>query len=70
MKEILENPLKIENKLYTVEEFGSTIRRKVGADDYISNIVLAEIFLTKYPVYSCMIIKPKNHVSQKKCGCC
>ena len=70
MKENKENPLNLENKLYTLEEFGSTLRNKFGADNYISNVMLAEIFLNKYPVYSCKIKKPKNHISQKNCGCC
>tara|TARA_B100001540_G_C15596835_1_gene546696 strand:+ start:163 stop:375 length:213 start_codon:yes stop_codon:yes gene_type:complete len=70
MKENKENPLNLENKLYTLEEFGSTLRNKFGADNYISNVMLAEIFLNKHPVYSCKIKKSKNHVSQKSCGCC
>tara|TARA_B100000902_G_C27034885_1_gene776357 strand:+ start:160 stop:372 length:213 start_codon:yes stop_codon:yes gene_type:complete len=70
MKENNDNPLGIENRFYTIEEFGSTLRKKFGADNYISNVMLAEIFLTKYPVYSCKIKKLKNHVSQKSCGCC
>ena len=70
MKKNKENPLNLENKLYTLEEFDSTLRNKFGADNYISNVMLAEIFLNKYPVYSCKIKKSKNHVSQKSCGCC
>ena len=64
------NPLGLENKLYTVEEFGSVLRNKFGGDNYISNVMLAELFLSKYPVYSCNIKKSRNHVSQKSCGCC
>jgi hypothetical protein len=64
------NPLGLENKLYTVEEFGSVLRNKFGGDNYISNVMLAELFLSKYPVYFCNIKKSKNHVSQKSCGCC
>ena len=70
MKQDNTNPLDLENKLYSIEEFGLAIRNKFGADNYISNIMLAEIFLAKYPVYSCNIKKPKNHISQKNCGCC
>jgi hypothetical protein len=70
MKENHNNPLGLENKLYTVEEFGSVLRNKFGGDNYISNVMLAELFLSKYPVYSCNIKKSKNHVSQKSCGCC
>ena len=50
MKENNENPLGLENKLYTIEEFGATLRNKFGADDFISNTMLAEIFLSKYPI--------------------
>jgi len=37
-----DNPLGIEKKLYTIEEFGATLRNKFGADNYISNTMLAE----------------------------
>ena len=70
MKENDNNPLGIENKLYTIEEFGSAVRNKFGGEHFISNIMLAELFLAKYPVYSCKIKKPNNHISQKSCGCC
>ena len=70
MKENDDNPLGLENKLYTVEEFGSVLRNKFGGDNYISNVMLAELFLSKYPVYSCNIKKLENHVSHKSCGCC
>ena len=39
-------------------------------DLYISNVILGEMFLAKYPVYSCKIKKLKDHISQKSCGCC
>ena len=64
------NSLKLENKLYDIEEFGAILRNKLGADNNISNIMLAEIFLAKYPMYSCKIKKPKNYTNQKGCGCC
>ena len=70
MKENNDNPLGLVNKLYTVEEFGATLRNKFGADSYISNTMLAEIFLAKYPVYSCSIKKLENQISQKGCSCC
>ena len=70
MKKSVNNPLGLEKKLYTIEEFGFIMRNKFGGDYYISNITLAEIFLAKYPVYSCKIKKPKDYVSQKSCGCC
>jgi hypothetical protein len=48
----------------------SVVRNKFRGDNYISNIILAELFLAKYPAYSCKIKKSKNHISQKSCGCC
>ena len=62
--------LELGNRLYTIEEFGSVLRRKFGGDNYISNVMLAEIFLAKYPAYTCKIKKSKDHISQKSCGCC
>ena len=70
MKKDNKNPLGIDDKLYTVEEFGSAVRNKFGGDNYISNVMLAELFLAKYPVYSCKIKKSINYISQKNCGCC
>ena len=64
------DPLDLGQRLYTIEEFGSVLRNKFGGNNYISNVMLAEIFLAKNPLYSCKIKKPKNHISQKSCGCC
>tara|TARA_X000000368_G_C22667914_1_gene552582 strand:- start:253 stop:465 length:213 start_codon:yes stop_codon:yes gene_type:complete len=70
MSENNDNPLKLENKLYEIEEFGATLRNKFGADNNISDLMLAEIFLAKYPIYSCLIRKPNNYINKKSCGCC
>ena len=70
MKEIKENPLGLKNKVYSIEEFGASIRKKFGADNNISNLIFGEIFLSKYPIYSCKIKKDKYYVAQKSCGCC
>ena len=64
------DPLDLGQRLYTIEEFGSVLRNKFGGNNYISNVMLAEIFLAKHPTYSCKIKKPKIHISQKNCGCC
>ena len=64
------DPLDLGQRLYTIEEFGSVLRNKFGGNNYISNVMLAEIFLAKHPIYSCKIKKPKNHISQKSCSCC
>ena len=70
MEKSHNDPLDLEQRLYTIEEFGSVLRNKFGGNNYISNVMLAEIFLAKHPIYSCKIKKPKNHISQKSCGCC
>ena len=64
------DPLGLEKKLYTTEEFGAVVRSKFGGDNFISNIILAELFLAKYPMYSCKIKKSEKHIPQKNCGCC
>lgn len=70
MKENKENPLGLENKTFSIEEFGAALRNKFGADNNISDFMLGEIFLSKYPIYSCKIKKAKDYVPQKSCGCC
>ena len=70
MKKDDKNPLGIDDKLYTVEEFGFAVRNKFGGGNYISNVMLGEMFLAKFPIYSCKIKKPKDHISQKSCGYC
>jgi len=64
------NPLGLEKKLYTVEEFASAIRIKFGGDNTISDVILTEMFLAKYPMYSCKVKKSKNQSSKKTCSCC
>ena len=68
--ERIDNPLELEDKLYTIEEFGSIIRNKFGGDNYISDVILGELFLFKYPSYSCKIKKSENFIPKKNCGCC
>ena len=64
------DPLDLGQKLYTIEEFGSVLRNKFGVNNYISSVMLAEIFLAKHPVYSKKKKKSRNHISQKSCGFC
>ena len=66
----IDNPLELEDKLYTIEEFGSIVRNKFGGDNYISDVILGELFLSKYPFYSCKIKKSGNYIPKKNCGCC
>mgnify|MGYP006272936581 CR=1 FL=1 len=47
MKKSDNDPLELGDRLYTIEEFGSVVRRKFGGDNYISDVMLAEIFLAK-----------------------
>ena len=70
MKQDNTNPLDLENKLYSIEEFGLAIRNKYGGDNYISDVILGELFLAKYPFYSCKIKKSENYIPKKNCGCC
>lgn len=65
-----KNPLALEDKMYTIEEFGDMVRRKFGGDNYISDVILGELFLNKFPFYSCKIKKSKNYIHKKNCGCC
>lgn len=70
MEENEKSMLELENKLYSIEEFGSVVRKKFGGDNYISDVILGELFLAKYPSYFCKIKKPKNYINRKECGCC
>ena len=70
MKENSENPLNLEDKLYTVEEFASILKEKFGNNNNVSDIFLTEMFLAKYPIYSCKIKKSEQHISQGNCSCC
>ena len=65
-----KNPLALEGKMYTIEEFGAMVRRKFGGDNYISDVILGELFLNKFPFYSCKIKKSINYIHKKNCGCC
>ena len=65
-----KNPLALEDKMYTIEEFGVMVRRKFGGDNYISDVILGELFLNKFPFYSCKIKKSINYIHKKNCGCC
>ena len=70
MNENINNPLGLIEKLYTVEEFAFEMRNRFGADNNVSDIFLTEIFLAKYPMYSCKIKKQKNQVIKGSCSCC
>ena len=48
MEEIDNNPLGLEDRLYTIEEFGNAIRKKLGGENNISDTMLGEIILVKY----------------------
>jgi len=64
------NPLGLEDKLYTIEEFALVVRTKFGTSDNLPDSVLVDIFINKYPVYSCRIKKTKGQSNQTSCGCC
>tara|TARA_B100000927_G_C16078811_1_gene314244 strand:+ start:267 stop:470 length:204 start_codon:yes stop_codon:yes gene_type:complete len=61
------NPLGLEDKLYTIEEFALAVRTKFGANDGLPDFALVNIFITKYPMYACKI---KNNQNQNSCSCC
>tara|TARA_B100000902_G_C26819415_1_gene673173 strand:- start:337 stop:549 length:213 start_codon:yes stop_codon:yes gene_type:complete len=64
------NPLGLEDKLYTIEEFALAVRTKFGANDSLPDSVLVDIFINKYPMYSCKVKKNQGQVNQSSCGCC
>ena len=70
MQEDERNPLGLENRQYSVEEFGQEVRNKVGGDKYVSNLILGEMFLAAYPVYRCKITQAGNGKNQNGCSCC
>ena len=61
------NPLGLENKTYTVKEFAHAIRAKFEANDFLPDQVLVNIFLDKYPMYSCKVKRADNSGG---CSCC
>ena len=70
MKTDTNNPLGIDNKQYTVEEFATAIRSKFGANDSLPSSVLVDIFIKKYPMYSCKIKRSQNEGPKTSCNCC
>tara|TARA_Y100000766_G_C18849463_1_gene577442 strand:+ start:25 stop:237 length:213 start_codon:yes stop_codon:yes gene_type:complete len=64
------NPLALKDKLYTIEEFALAVRTKFGANDNLPDSVLVDIFLNKYPMYSCKVKNKKNPSNQTGCNCC
>ncbi len=67
MNEINNNPLGLEDKKYTIEEFASFIRKKFGVNDSLPDAMLVSVFIDKYPMYSCNIKENKN---TGNCSCC
>ena len=61
------NPLEIEDKDYTIQEFAIVIRNKFGVSDNLPDEILVSAFIEKYPIYSCKIKKDSN---QGGCSCC
>ncbi len=66
----MDNPLGLEDKLYTVEEFALAVRTKFGANDSLPDFELVNIFINKYPMYACKIKNNQNKTTQTSCGCC
>ena len=61
------NPLGLEEKKYTVEEFASFIRAKFGVNDNLPDAMLVDVFIDKYPMYACKIKQSENIGG---CSCC
>ena len=61
------NPLGLEDKKYTEKEFALALRNKFETNDFLPDQVLVNIFLDKYPMYSC---KVKRTVNNGGCSCC
>jgi hypothetical protein len=70
MKTTSNNPLGLEEKLYTIKEFALALRTKFGANDNLPDDVLVDIFINKYPMYSCKVKKTQNQSNQTSCSCC
>jgi len=64
------NPLGLEDKLYTIEEFALAVRTKFGANDNLPDFALVNIFITKYPIYACKIKNNQKQTNQTNCSCC
>ena len=61
------NPLGLEDKKYTEKEFALAIRNKFETNDFLPDEVLVNIFLDKYPMYSCKVKRTEN---KGGCSCC
>ena len=66
-EKVNKNPLALDDKNYTIEEFALLIRKKFGVNDNLLNEILVSAFIEKYPMYSCKIKKDSN---QGGCSCC
>tara|TARA_B100000963_G_scaffold261342_1_gene229526 strand:+ start:1417 stop:1623 length:207 start_codon:yes stop_codon:yes gene_type:complete len=66
-KKINKNPLALEDKNYTIEEFASLVRNKFGVNDNLPDEILVSAFIEKYPMYSCKI---KIDSNKGGCSCC
>tara|TARA_B100001057_G_scaffold167791_1_gene168540 strand:+ start:104 stop:304 length:201 start_codon:yes stop_codon:yes gene_type:complete len=61
------NPLGLEDKKYTEKEFALAIRNKFETNDFLPDEVLVNIFIDKYPMYSCKVKRSENNGG---CSCC
>ena len=61
------NPLGLEDKKYTEKEFALALRNKFETNDFLPDEVLVNIFLDKYPMYSCKVKRTGN---KGGCSCC
>ena len=61
------NPLGLEDKKYTEKEFALALRNKFETNDFLPDQVHVNIFLDKYPMYSCKVKRTENNGG---CRCC
>tara|TARA_B100000900_G_C20001207_1_gene481879 strand:+ start:267 stop:467 length:201 start_codon:yes stop_codon:yes gene_type:complete len=64
---LTKNPLGLEDKSYTEKEFAQALRTKFETNDLLPDQVLVNIFLDKYPMYSCKVKRTEN---KGGCSCC
>ena len=57
---LTKNPLVLEDKSYTEKKFAQALRTKFETNDLLPDQVLVNIFLDKYPMYSCKVKRTEN----------
>lgn len=61
------NPLGLKDKTFTEKEFAHALRAKFETTDLLPDEVLVNIFIDKYPMYSCKVKRAGN---KGRSSCC